>query len=65
MDLKITFTKDYQLKDEEGTQFKKGSEHSMNEASANHYLRRGAAVLSEKTDEQRPKKAKKKAKKNR
>lgn len=53
--MKITFIKDYEVKDGTGTKYKAGQTIDVSEASANHFITRGAAVL-EKKDEMKGKK---------
>ena len=43
--VKVKFIRDYKVKDEEGKEYAEGKTYPMNEASAQHFVRRGAAVL--------------------
>jgi len=43
-EVKIRFVRDYELKDEIRTRYKNGQVVDLNEASAQHFIKRGAAV---------------------
>lgn len=42
--IKVKFTRDYKVKDDEGNKFKEGKEYELTESSAAHFIVRGAAV---------------------
>ena len=49
--MKIKFSKDYEVKDGTGTVHKKDSVIDVNQASADHFIRRSAAYLAYLLDE--------------
>jgi hypothetical protein len=42
--MKVKFTRDYTVKDETGTTYTKGQVVNLSGPSANHFIKRGAAV---------------------
>jgi len=42
--MKVKFTRNYTVKDEEAAFFEEGKTYEMNDASANHFISRRAAV---------------------
>lgn len=45
--VKIRFTRTYQVRDDEGQTFEEGKSYALPEASALHFVRRGAAVIED------------------
>lgn len=45
--VKVRFVRDYQVQDEEATVYESGKSYTMPEASAQHFVRRGAAVIDD------------------
>ncbi len=45
-EIEITFVREYEVKDGSGARYKKGQIARVSEPSANHFINRGAAVLT-------------------
>ncbi len=61
--MKITFIRPYAVKDGTGTKYAEGQVIDCNEASAQHFISRGAAVPGVKEPEKQPEKEEKGRKK--
>ena len=45
--VKVRFVRDYRVQDEEAQVYEEGKSYPMSEASAQHFVRRGAAVIDD------------------